>query len=165
MKKAFTLIELLITMVVMAAVTGVFAWALFAGFDTWVSGKNRADLFQSADRAIETMVRWISQATSITAATASSITFTADIDGDVTIETVTFAVSGTNLQRTVGTSTVTMVPNTQSLGLIYTNTADTVIVPANQTDRDTIHIVTPTLTISLEGETDTLSSSVFCRNR
>lgn len=154
MNKAFTLIELLITFVLVSAVTAALGWTLFAGFDLWISGKNRADILQSADRALETMVRWISQAATITTAGANSITFTADINGDTVTETVTFSVSGTNLQRTIGASpAVTIVPNTQSLSLTYN--------PAGVAAK----VVAIDLTVAFSGETKTLSTSAFCRNK
>lgn len=165
MKKGLTLIELIITTALVSVLIGVFCWLLLAGFRTWVSGKTRADMVQSADRAMETMTRWISVATSITAASANSITFTGDIDNDSMQETVSFSLSGTNLQRTVGGTAITMAPNTQTLSFTYVNSAGAPIVPADQAARDTIRLVNVSATTSASGETVTLKSGVFCRNR
>lgn len=164
-RKGMTLIELIIAIMLVAILAGALTLPLITQLKVWVSGMNRSNLIQGSSIALQTMSRYISQAVSITAATAGAITFTADINDDSIDETVTFDTSGTNLQKTIDASTAVLAPNAQTLSFVYRNASDVAFVPANQTDRDAIRVITVTLTMSLANETLTESTSVRCRNR
>lgn len=167
-KKGFTLIELLITVVIMAALVGVFSASLTVGFKSWVSGNNRGIIMQSCENAMKSMARDITLATSFTAASATGITFTADVDNDSILETVSLGVVSGALMRTVNGTAVTLAPDVGSITFGYLkagNIAFVPAIPADQTNRDLIKNVNITLAMTKTNETFSLNSSVYCRNR
>lgn len=165
-KKAFTLTELIVITALLSIMTVVIAVVFLTGLKAWSSGLNRTGIREEGSIAMERMMRDLSQASNITAATAATITFTADVDNDSVNETVTFSRDvDNNLIRTVDGSAITLTPNAQALAFSYTDLNNTSIVPASQADRDTIRVVTMALTMSKSGETYTLSSSAYTRNQ
>lgn len=169
MKKGITLIELIIVIVVLSIIAGFMSWTFVAGLRLWNSSKNRADIRQSGNLAMERMVRELSQASSFTIAQAGQVKFDADVDNDGTDETVTFSTSDSELIRKVdGTETV-LTPNVQTFGLSYRDLND-VIMPFPITggpggDRDNIRVVIISLTLDKADETVSLSSGVYARNQ
>lgn len=164
MRRGLTLIELLVAGMLISVLVGAFAWTLIAGFKFWASGNDRAIVVQNADHTIKAMFRDISEATTITEASSENITFSADINDNDTPVTVSYALTNNTLERTIGSNTVTLAPNVQSITISYKNSSGATIIPVTQQDRDTIRMITIRLTMSKASENFSIGSSVRCRN-
>lgn len=168
MKKGLTLIEVLIVMALVSIMVAVGVAVFLTALNVWIPGLNRTDVKEGSGLAMETMVRDLSQASTITAAGTDNITFASDVDGDSTDETVTFALDAVNnkLNRTVDGNTTVLAPNVQAFTLTYCRAeTETAFTPGSQADRDDIRIITISLSLSNAGETAALSSSVYARNQ
>lgn len=89
-----TLIELLITMVLMFALVAVI-WGVFnTGFATTVTESLRTSLKGDSSRGFIKMGNELRRALSVTSAQATSLTFTADTDNDGVDETIQYTWSG-----------------------------------------------------------------------
>jgi len=167
MKKGFTLIEVMIVTGLIAVLTGAVSWVFIVGLKTWSSGMDRTDIREGGVLAMERMVRDLSQAGPITAATTTAITFTADVDNDSVNETVTFSRdANNNLIRTVDGAAITLTPNAQTLTFSYTDlNNNTLTPPLTGAQLDSIRVVTVVLTMNKANETYTLSSSAYTRNQ
>jgi type II secretory pathway pseudopilin PulG len=99
-----TLIELVITMVLIGIIAYIVATALSTGIKAYFVTDLRKEALDQARIAMERMAREIRNVrdnTSITAADADTFTFT-DTDGTL----ITFELSGTNLMRNTNTLSV-----------------------------------------------------------
>lgn len=163
MKKAFTLIELIIVIALLAVIVGFTGWSFVVGLRVWNSGWNRAQIQEDANLAIETMVRELSQASDITTADDGEIIFEADLDDDGAVETATYNVNNSNLIRTIDAVATVLAPNVQAFGLSYLDLNNSPwILPQDPAD---IRVVTISLTMSNVDETFSLSSSAYLRNQ
>ena len=163
MKKAFTLIELIIVLTLFIIIVGFAGWSFIVGLRAWNSGQNRAEIRLDGTLAIEKMVRELSQASDITTADEDEIIFEADLDDDGTVETVTFNVSNNNLIRTVNAVATVLASNVQTFGLSYLDLNNSPwTLPQDPVD---IRVITISLTMSNLDETFSLSSSTYVRNQ
>jgi len=90
-----TLIELLITMVLMFALVAVI-WGVFnTGFTTTATESLRTSLKGDSGRGFIKMGREFRKALSVTSAQATGLTFTADTDNDGIEETIQYTWNGT----------------------------------------------------------------------
>lgn len=165
MRRAFTLIELIIVVLLLSIMLSFIVTVFAVGLKAWSSGHDRAVIRQGAVLAVERMVRDLSMAGNITVATSNSITFSADVDDDSINETVSFDLSGNNLTRTVNGAASTLAPDVQTLALSYTDPDNLSFTPATQGDRNNIRVITASLTMNKSGETFNLSSSAYARNQ
>ncbi len=169
MRKAFTLIELVVAIVLISifviSVFGVFR----VGLTVWGSGLDRAHLRQDSHAAVQRMTRELSQTNSITSAAAAQITFLADLDDNGSDETVSYSLSGGNVLRAEGSVTTVLARSVQSLGFTYTDLNNTVLTPPGGTDsqaeRDTIRVIGIALGMAKNNETFNLSASIHARNQ
>lgn len=169
MKKAFTLIELVIAVVLIS----IFVISVFGtfrlGLTVWGTALDRAHIRQDSHAAIERMTRELSQANSITSAAAAQITFLADLDDNGSDETIVYSLSSGNLLRAEGSVTVVLARNVQSLAFTYTDLNNNVLTPPGGTDsqaeRDTIRVVGVALGMARNNDTFTVSTSIHARNQ
>jgi len=166
MKKGFTLIELIIVIVLFTMLSVAVFWTFVAGLKIWNSGKNRADIRQGGNWAIEKMVRELSQAYSIREAVEDEITFWADPDGD---DEVTFNTDDNELIRTTDSVETILTPYVETLELSYRDINNGLMTLPEGTDsqaeRDNIRVIIISLTLNQGDEAVTLSSSVYTRNQ
>lgn len=110
--KALTLIELLISVLLISVMLGA-VWLIYhTGFQVFYSQYARENIKAQAASAFLTMTNELHQALSITAATSNSITFTADLDSDGISETIQYVWSGAldaPLNRVIGAQTTQIV--------------------------------------------------------
>lgn len=165
-KKGFTLIELTIVIVLFIILSIALFWTFVAGLKIWNSGKNRSDIRQGGNWAIERMVRELSQAYSIRNADGDEITFWADSDGD---DEVTFNVDDNELIRTAGSAETILTPYVDTLTLSYRDINNNLMTlpqdTASQSKRDNIRVIIMSLTLNAGDDTVTLSSSIYTRNQ
>jgi prepilin-type N-terminal cleavage/methylation domain-containing protein len=126
--RGFTLAELLVALailgLVLAGVVGIQQGALQA----YVAGSNRVETQQNARVAVERMSRELREATAITVANATTITFTPPDPPAPAVPpapNVTFTLNGTNLQRTVaGGAAEVLIGGVQILTFGYRDAAE-----------------------------------------
>jgi prepilin-type N-terminal cleavage/methylation domain-containing protein len=167
-RSGFTLVELIITVALFSIIVGVASLLFLMGMKAWSYGNDRSEIRTRANSAMEVITNDLSEAHLVTAATATSITFSADPDNDGLDEIVTIAFDAVNnkIDRTVAGSTRILTPYAQSFGFTYCQAnMETTFVPATQADRDSMRIVNISLTMDKQDETISLSSSVLCRNQ
>lgn len=166
MKKGFTLIELIITIALFSILAISVFWTFMVGLRVWDSGKNRADVRQEGNLAIEIMTRELSQASSITIADSDKVKFSADLNDDGEIESITLNVGGSNLNRTVEDVAVALAKNVSTLQLAYYDFNNNLLdVPVAAGQRADIRLITIVLTMNKGEEAVTLSSGVYLRNQ
>lgn len=169
MRKAFTLIELTLVWALLSVFVGVVLWIFSVELKMWGSSRDRVMIRQQGHQALNRMVRELSQTNSITSAAAGAITFLADLDDNGTDETITLNTSGSNLNRTEGAVVNSLAFNVQSFGIAYRDLSNNLLTPPGGTDtqaeRDTIRVVTLSLTMNKTDETLNLSSSVYLHNQ
>lgn len=169
MKKAFTLTELTIVLVLLSIFIGVVLLVFVVHLKTWGSSLNRATIRQQGHQALGRMVRELNQTNSITSASSSAVTFLADLDDNGSDETITLNTSGTILNRAEGAVTTPLAFNVQSFGLAYRDLNNNVLTPPAGTDtqveRDSLRVVVLSLTMNKADETLNISSSAYLHNQ
>jgi prepilin-type N-terminal cleavage/methylation domain-containing protein len=165
MRRAFTLVELLVSMLLLSMAAATLVSVLTVTLRIWTPVRGRADIVEDGSQSIDMITRDLSIAHTVTAATASTITITADVTGDSIDDTVSYSLSGTVLQRTLNGVAQNLARNAQAVAFTYRNTSNIVFVPITQADRDTIRVVTIVLTMTQADETTTFGSSAYCRNQ
>lgn len=177
-RSGVTLIELLISILLFSAITGASALMLSSGLKIWSSSKDRLDIRQNGSLAMERMIRYLEIANYKAAvpafvASANSTTFAADVDDNGIYETVTLAYDAVNKRINitigVGGMATILTPDVQSFDLSYYKSDPPALLlplPLTTSDqRDSIRVVTISLTMNKGSDTVTLSSSAFCRNQ
>lgn len=169
MKKAFTLAELTIVLVLLSIFVGVVLLVFVVQLKAWGSSLSRSMIRQQGHQALSRIVRELNQTSSITSASSSAITFLADLDDNGSDETILLNTSGNNLNRTEGAVISPLAFNAQSFGLAYRDLNDNVLTPPAGTDtqaeRDTIRVVVLSLTMNKADETLNISSSAYLHNQ
>jgi prepilin-type N-terminal cleavage/methylation domain-containing protein len=166
--RGITLIELLMSMALFSVIIAVALSVFVVSLKIWDSNKSRADIRQDGSLAMEKMVRYLELADNITAATTSSITFSADINNDGTDETVTFAFDGVNkkLDQTINGVIIALARRVQNFDILYyRSNTETSFTPLVQADRNNIRIVNLSLIMSERSDTVSFGSSAYCRNQ
>lgn len=122
--KGLTLIELLISVLLISAMLGAI-WVIFhTGLQVFYGTLGRQDIQSQSSAAFETMTNELRQASSVTAATAASIIFTADTNGDGVSETIQYIWSGVTaepLERIVDAQTTVLVRSVNNPPPLATN--------------------------------------------
>jgi prepilin-type N-terminal cleavage/methylation domain-containing protein len=145
-RRGFALVELLVgTAVIGIVMAGIFVLQR-GGQQAYLFGSSRVETQQNARVALDLLTRELRSAGSITTITsATDITFKNQSD-----QTIRYTVSGTTLNRTVGTTTTALIGGIQSLAItcysvydVYSNTYTTTTTPA-QAKVITISVTTKT---------------------
>jgi prepilin-type N-terminal cleavage/methylation domain-containing protein len=130
--KGLTLIELLISVVLISAMLGG-VWTVYSvGFNVFYGQLSRYDIKDETSLAFIVMTKELHQATSVTAATATSITFTADLDSNGVSETIQYTwagAAGAPLRRVAGAVTTNLIRFVQSVSFTYYNTNNILLSP------------------------------------
>lgn len=130
--KGFTLIEMVITIVIVGIISGIAAMIILESMTAYSKGKNLSDVHYQARLAMERMTREIRTVRqpgeigtvaigTITGNPTSSLIFT-----DLTGTNITYALGGTTLNRTPGGTLATGVTTLQFRHYDDTNTLTTV---------------------------------------
>ena len=168
-KKAFTLIELTIVLVLLSIFIGAVLLIFVVQLKAWGSSLNRTVIRQQGHQALSRMVRELNQTNSITSASSNALTFLADLDDNGSDETIILSTSGNNLNRTEGAVIVPLAFNVQSFSLTYRDSSNNILTPPAGTDtqveRDTIKVVGLSLTMTKADETLNISSSAYLHNQ
>ncbi len=146
-ERGFSLTELLIVIAILGFMMGGLFTLQRQGQLAYMVGSARVEVQQNGRIAIEAMMTEIRSALAINAYPAScntanggtSITF-----NNQNSEAITYALAGTNLNRTVGGVATTVIGGVQSLRIWCYNTSDT--LTANLADIRTIRVQITTRT-------------------
>ena len=177
-RSGITLIELLISALLFSAIIAAAVLMLSTGLKIWSSGKDRLDIRQNGNLAMERMVRYLETSNynspvGVSVAAANNTTFYADTDNNGTVEAVTLTYDAVNkrINITIGAGGTALIlsPDVQSLAFsYYDNSGPSVLLsplPLNKDQRDSISVINISLTMSKGNDTVTLNSSAFCRNQ
>lgn len=164
--KGFTIIELVITMVLIGIVAYIAADAMSTGFKAFFVTDNRKEALDQARLAMERMTREIRNtrgSSDISTADATTFTFT-DISGT----TITFTLNAGNINRTSGTTNTlaTGISNsTLPSGIFsYTLTTGAVTQTPTPAERLLIKRIKIDFKATTNNENVALQSEVWLRN-
>jgi len=125
-KKSFTLVELLMSLVLLGIISWIGIAAMFSGVDTWGFFSQRKEILADARMAIDRMsreMRMIKDNTSVTAAGSSAFRFI-----DVNNKDITFTLSSGTISRTENGTTNGLLDNVTGLTFTYYDSNGSVIV-------------------------------------
>lgn len=159
-----TLIELLITLVLMFALVGVL-WGVFnTGLTTTVTESLRSSIKGESGRGMITLGNELRQALSVTTAQATDITFTADTDDNGAAESIQYTWGGTagNPLNRVTTTTFPLVNSVNTMSFSYYDSNNNLLtfpVTASQ-----VRVVGVDITVTSADETFRTRSQYRLRN-
>jgi len=123
-EKAFTLIEVIVSLVLVGILAAIAGMGLSKIAEGYTFARQNAATTQSAQIAIARIVKELSAATSITAAGASSVTYTRPESSGSTTNTIDL--NGSTVRVKVGAdAAVPLIGNATALTLAYFNAAGT----------------------------------------
>ncbi|MEI8350179.1 MAG: prepilin-type N-terminal cleavage/methylation domain-containing protein [Candidatus Omnitrophota bacterium] len=158
----FTLLEIIIVVVLLGITFAVTAPLMFAVVDGWRLAVDRNTMSESANLAMDKMIREMRQIKSkASVITASGSTFRFI---DINDNDITFNLSSGHLMRTIGATSNQLADNVSSLSFTYYNSAGAQIATpqVNPSDTDIKRVVID-LTFSLGGTQLALKSGVSPR--
>jgi len=172
-KRGITLVELLIALFIISALSGTIAFIFVSLLKTWDSQNKRFGARLESSIALDTLIHDLRETLSVTDAQNRTISIwfrDADLDGNQdSNEVVTFnwdGVSGSSLTRTQTISKM-IANNISNFQLNYFDSND-IELPSPitlQSERDKIKLITITISSSKDAETLTFRSNAKLRNR
>jgi len=162
--KAFTIIELVITLVVIGILVWVGIAAMFCGTDGYIFFAQRKEMLADARMSLDRMsreIRMVKNITSITTATQTTFSFI-----DTSDKNITFSISSGVINRIEDGVTNSLLGDVDSLTFTYYNAGDSVIASPIVSPAETdIRRIKISITISKEqGRTLNLQSDITPRN-
>jgi len=158
---ALTLIELLISVILISILVGA-VWVVYnVGSRSFQSQWARSGLKSEAGRALYYMGHDLRVATAVTTSSATALTFTADVDGNGSNDTIQYAwsgVSGAPLNRTLVT-TVPAIRSVNSLAFTYYDSSNN-----TTTTPSAVRVVSVNVTVADKNESFTLRTNFDIRN-
>lgn len=149
-KCGFTIIEFIVTVLIIGIIAGVGAPLIAEIADGWLLQTRRKEMSESARIAMERMIREtrrIANTTSVITANSGTLQFI-DIDN----HDITFDVLTNTLRRTADGTAVDLADNIDSLSFIYYNASGaTITTPLVSPDTTNIKRIEITVTFSLGG--------------
>ncbi len=163
-KEGFTLIEIVLVLVIIAVLAGILIEPFRLGVKSYIGIETRADLTSQAREATTRMIRELRNipkeagpVPEISAATATSISFT-----DVLDNGVTFSLSGSTVQR----NSNVLADQVSSLQFRYFDKDNNELTsfPLIGADRDKVRRILVILTMQEGTETVTMTGQAFLRD-
>ena len=152
--KGLTLIELVLAMAISFVILYVVVVAYLASIRTFTQEISRSDIFWDGYRGLGTITEELRDSLEITTSEAESISFWwKDLNTNGSMEAnevVSYALSGQNLTRSIGSDSQPLVKNVSGFSLAYDNPA----APG---------LIIITLTMQKKGQMTTLESKVSPR--
>ncbi len=162
--KGVTLIELLITVVLVSILLGAICMVYNVGFKAFYAQWTRTGVKGQAGRTFINAARELRQAASVTGAQQSNLTFSADTDNngvDETIQYIWSAVAGEPLQR-ISSVTTPVVDSVNSLAFSYYDANNNLLsFPVTPSQ---VRLVAIDIIVTDKDETFHLRSNIDLRN-
>jgi len=165
---ALTLIELLISILLISILVGA-VWVVYdVGSRSFQSQWTRSGLKSEAGRALVYMGRGLRIATAVTTSSATALTFTADLDGNGSNDTIQYVwsgVSGAPFNRTLittipaATTTDPAIRSVSSLAFTYYDSNNIAT-----TTPSLVRVVSINVTVTERNESFTLRTNFDIRN-
>lgn len=169
-QRGFTLIELVITIVIVGIIAGIVALLLTQGVNSYAMVSKRKEVLQTAKMAVERMAREIRGVRSredrngdgnsddITTATDTTFTFNY-IDGS----SVSFSLPGTDILRNNTDILVSNVANSP-IFRYYDSSGTILVTPVSGSSRTTIWRIRVEVQVNNQNETISEVTDIFPRN-
>jgi prepilin-type N-terminal cleavage/methylation domain-containing protein len=123
--RGFTLIEVIMTLVLLSFMVWIGIAAMLSGIDTWSFFTQRKDVLSDGRMALDRMlreIRMIKEPTSVAVANSTTFGFT-DIDDN----TITYYIDSGTINRTENGITNGLLSNVSSLSFVYYDASDAVV--------------------------------------
>jgi prepilin-type N-terminal cleavage/methylation domain-containing protein len=141
--KGFTLIELIVVIIIIGIVAIPAILIMAQGFKAYYAGNKAINLEWQGSVALERMTRELRSITSISTATANTITFV-----DYTGATITYVVNESQLMRNTTAGNQILATGIQSLSLAYYGKNSSSPLPTPVTDMAKINYIVATFNIA-----------------
>ncbi len=155
-QRGFTLAELMIAVALVALVLAGTFVALQQGQSAYQYGSGRVEVQQSARAAVDRMIKDLRTGTTVTTSTSTSVGFQYIDDTGATV-TVTYSLTGTNLQRNqtapvpATAQPETLIGNVSALAITYYDNNNVVTTTAANVRSVEIRLTTRPADTSLGG--------------
>ncbi len=165
-RRAFTLIELMIVLVLCGSFVGALYETILVALRAAHNADDRENVRQQLSNALDRIVREGGLASNVDQAQDQRFQFDADLDGDGSNENnINYVIQSGDLVRTQGGSTVTLIQDLTSIDFDYTDLSNAAMAtPVAAGLRDNIRVVSVLVTAARNNETITLTTAVFLRN-
>jgi len=162
--KAFTLIELVITIVILAVMAWIGIAAMLSGVDTWGFFNQRKELLIDGSAAMDRItreIRMIKSNTSVITAGSTAFSFT-----DINDNSITYAVNSGTIERTENGATNGLLGNVAGFAFTYYDVNNSVIAsPATAPSATDIKRIRVSIALTKgTSRTVNLESDVWPRN-
>ena len=158
-KKGFSLIELMVTVVILGLIVLGLVTFFTGGARSWIAGHSQLEAQRNARQAIDQMVRQIREANKIYSASRSDeIYFHTPFDGDIS-----FSLLGRDLKR----NNNIMIGNVQGLVFTYLDNSGTTVDPTDSDKESKVSKVHINLQVDVDQDSNpdiTLNSDIDLRN-
>ncbi|TBR18234.1 prepilin-type N-terminal cleavage/methylation domain-containing protein, partial [bacterium] len=164
-RTGFTLMELIITCVLISILLGVIWLVYFAGFKSFDSQMSRSNIKGEAGRLLESMGNELRQTVSISSAQQTNLSFSVDTNGDGLNETIQYnwsGVAGDPLNQTWSSLVIPVISSINSLAFSYYDSNNSLLsfpVTASQ-----VRLVAIDFTVSKADETFHLTGKFRIRS-
>ncbi|MEK6733473.1 MAG: prepilin-type N-terminal cleavage/methylation domain-containing protein [Candidatus Omnitrophota bacterium] len=163
MKRGSTLVELVIVITIIGIIAGVVGYILLGAVDAWTFKVKRNDLLWDGRLAINRMgreIREIKNLTNVTTASSSQFRFT-----NVNNNSITYSLSGTDLNRTKDGAANILAQNVSSLSFTYYDSSGaSIATPTVSPSTTNIRRVRINLTLTNDGQNFYAQSDSVPRN-
>ena len=139
MRRGFTLVETVVTIVVLSIVSFSIMHIMVEGLRIWWENRNYIELRSDGRFALTRLQAEFRTAYSASQNAATDITFNSDVDNDGDLEEITYALSGTELTRDEG-GAVTICQDVSSLAFSWSPPMLTVNISLSK-QNDTVDLM------------------------
>ena len=156
--KGFSLIELMVTVVILGLIVLGLVTFFTGGARSWIAGQSQLEAQRNARQAMDIMVREIREADYVdNSSTSSSIVFHTPFDGTISYS---LPLGSSDLKR----GSNTMISNVQSLTFLYFDNSGNLVDPPDSDIISKVHINLQ-VDVDQDGNPDiTLNSDINLRN-
>ena len=125
-KSGFTLVEAVVTIVILSIISFVVMYVMVEGFRVWWENRGYIELRADGRAALDRIAAELREAEVVTLTGPQELEIHSDNDGDGAAETVIYELSGTDLIRTEGAASPVICSNVAALAFSWSQPVLTV---------------------------------------